>query len=746
MENLPWFGNNAYLQNFLDSIGYPQAGTTARIVTPDRARFHIPIKFWIYRNSAGIGGPRLQDLQIYMDNLNRIYNTDNNTLIGFYMKCNIGFVDDDSHVDVESDNEAMGLIQDHKEAGCINIHIANTIAGGALGVQYRARFFGVDGIFLASRTYSNTDFAATIAHEVGHYLELDHTHQYYNKGKCRQEAIDRGRTWPTFNLCFSRLKSNTICEATGDCLSDTPADPELNANSSCIFNNAGNYTSRADNWGDSYASPPSGSSVPDTRNIMNYNGVRSCRIVFSRQQIAVMLYSLYLGKNTNNLSEWRDIRSEYDDFEMDNFSQTSRPILLGENQEHNFHQQSNRLGIVGFFNQCDVDWVRFVAPCNNNFNITTSSILNRANANTRLTLFNNALTQLSQNDNISSTNLFSNINFNFIAGNEYFIRVENMGSIETTYYNLSIGAIPPSSIVGSGSLCTTANTYTLQNPPPNSTVFWSVSNTSIASLASNGASCTLTKLADGPFTLTATIFNPCYSTQVLTFNIYAGLPYFGASYKDGRIAGNPVAIYFPNQHPYNFNNVCIGYGFPNVYIDAQPYGASNVSWSIPSGYATTAFSLTQQTGNRAYFNWNYGGNTPPGYLQASISNSCGSYSQIFAFQQVNCGTPGGDPCTSAKGEKYYTISPNPASDQIKIGIANKPPPIKCDQLKAISTSNGIIFSAVNLYDNLGTLVKSYKTKDSKSATIEISNLIAGPYLIEIIQGDYIEKQQIIVQK
>ena len=460
-----------------------------------------------------------------------------------------------------------------------------------------------------------------------------------------------------------------------------------------------------------------------------------------------MLYSLYLGKNTNNFSEWKDLKGEYDDFEMDNFSQTARPILLGEIQEHNFHQQWNRFGAGGSFNQCDVDWVRFVAPCTNNFNITTSSILNRANANTRITLFNTALAQLAQNDDISSTNLFSNINFNFIAGNEYFIRVENMGSIATTYYNLSIGAIPTSSIVGSGSLCTIANTYIVQNPPPNSTVIWSVSNTSIASLASNGASCTLTKLADGPFTLTATIFNPCYGTLVLTFNIYAGLPYFGASYKDGRVAGNPVAIYFPNQPPYNFNNVCIGYnGVPNVYIDAQPAGANNVTWSVPNGYATTAFSLYAGYGNRAYFGWNYGGSTPPGYIQASVSNGCGSNTQIFAFKQVNCGTPGGDPCTGGKGINYFTVSPNPASDQIKIGVTNKPPPINCKMLKALNSSNGIIFSVVNVYNNLGTLVKSYKTKNAKSATIQIGNLVAGSYQVEIIQDDYVEKQQIIIQK
>jgi hypothetical protein len=46
-ELLPWFGNNDYLENFLDSIGYD--GGANRIVGPDRVRYHVPIKFWVYR-------------------------------------------------------------------------------------------------------------------------------------------------------------------------------------------------------------------------------------------------------------------------------------------------------------------------------------------------------------------------------------------------------------------------------------------------------------------------------------------------------------------------------------------------------------------------------------------------------------------------------------------------------------------------------------------------------------------------
>lgn len=197
--NLPYFANNAYLQTFLDSIGYPSP--TSRIVGPDRVRFHVPVKFWVYRSSLGVGGPDIRQLQTYIDNLNRLYNIDNNTLIGFYLKCSIGYIDDDSHLVINNDIEGMSLVQQHKEAGCINIHISNTLNGNAAGVQYRARFFGVDGIFLSSATYSRVDLFSTIAHEVGHYFELDHTHQYNNRGKCRKEPIDRSRNWPFITFC-----------------------------------------------------------------------------------------------------------------------------------------------------------------------------------------------------------------------------------------------------------------------------------------------------------------------------------------------------------------------------------------------------------------------------------------------------------------------------------------------------------------------------------------------------------------
>ncbi len=326
-------------------------------------------------------------------------------------------------------------------------------------------------------------------------------------------------------------------------------------------------------------------------------------------------------------------------------------------------------------------------------------------------------------------------------------------AVTNAWFAVGVGAAYQSqaSISGDDVICSnSAKTYILNGIPCNSTVTWSLTNNSIGATLSTtvGSSTTITTPSTAQIailTLTATITG---IATPITKQIYIGAPFFGATYKNGVTAGNPVAIYFPNQGNNNlFNNVCLGYnGLPNVYIDGQPSGSNNIVWSVPNGYATTAFSLYTGYGNRAYFGWNYGGNTPPGYIQASVSNSCGSYTQIFAFKQVNCGTPGGDPCPQAKGVNYFTISPNPTSDIIKIGIGNKPPPIGCNTLKALTTSNGIVFSIVNVYDNLGILVKTYKTKDAKAATILIGDLIVGSYLVEIRQGDYVEKHQIIIQK
>ena len=43
LEVLPCYKNNNYIEQFLDSIGYPSAGSGKRIVSASQVKFWIPI-------------------------------------------------------------------------------------------------------------------------------------------------------------------------------------------------------------------------------------------------------------------------------------------------------------------------------------------------------------------------------------------------------------------------------------------------------------------------------------------------------------------------------------------------------------------------------------------------------------------------------------------------------------------------------------------------------------------------------
>ena len=321
----------------------------------------------------------------------------------------------------------------------------------------------------------------------------------------------------------------------------------------------------------------------------------------------------------------------------------------------------------------------------------------------------------------------------------------NTGAMTTNTTNTLNLATPNASLTISGdeSVCTTSNPYFLPNLAVGSTVVWSVNPTTIVSINTpNSQQTTLTKIANGAFNLIATVTN-CEGTFTVSKPFFAGQPGFGATYFNG-ISNNPIQWYDPNNPVTSLNNVCSEYG--PYYIDASPYGTNSTTWSIPSGFPYNgSLSWSQTSPNRVSFYFTGG----VAYLKGTVVNNCSSYSQIFAFKSTNCLPIGTDPCAKSLKEYHlFTISPNPASNQIKIGIVSKPaPPPPC--LKGIpqnKTGVGYTFSVVNIYNKLGILQRSVKTNDASSIIIPTFSLIAGIYNVDIISGTYIEKKQIIIQK
>lgn len=603
-------------------------------------------------------------------------------MIGFYMKCDPTYINNSNNV-TKTFTGASILMAANNDAGSFNVHIIGSFAD-PFTAGFSIPFLNAS--MIPSGSYLNSTANGDLAHEIGHLLGLSHTHQYSTwNWKCLTECVSRTRTWPLFNLCPTRLISNKVCEATGDGLRDTQADDNLVSNNSCSYN----VTFGNDEWGDSYDNPPAGlQDRPNVHNIMSYNSATDCVDQFSRLQIAVMLWTAY--KKLNNHSGWANPISTFDDYEPDNESTTARSINVNETQQRNFHQQWNKTFGAGYFTQCDVDWVRFTPTCSQIFDIQTSAITGRTNANTRLTIFNSALNQLAQNDDISTSNHFSKITLSLVSGQTYFIRVENMSTNVTGYYNLNVA--PALAINGDNNFCTSSNNYTIPNLPPGATVLWSVTPSWIATPNTpNSTQTTLSKNSNGIITLQAVISNLCGGTVTISkTNIAVGAPVITSI--SSQMTGSCNGPY----QDWNLNAVA------NIAVSSWLWTVDNPinnGWIIHSPYSpNTRVGVT-------------GG----GGITISATNVCGT------------GT-GGVTIYSTCHYGAITASPNPATSDVTIAI---------DKTNGVASENitkniqkGLMYK-ITVTDQSGVLKKQYSYPSGVSNTkINLSGLMKGMYTIQ----------------
>jgi hypothetical protein len=290
---------------------------------------------------------------------------------------------------------------------------------------------------------------------------------------------------------------------------------------------------------------------------------------------------------------------------------------------------------------------------------------------------------------------------------------------------------------GPSTLCTSNSPFSLQMTPPGSEVSWSVapSNYFVVS-AGMGSTTTLQATPNARIngTITFNVRTGCRATPAqVSKTFWVGKPLLAGSYNDGGFVRytNPGESPYYNQVPNliekKVDMVCSGAKGSWQRTAANP---TNTDWNVLSNQLRFYFFQAGQTATFRY----------------SASNACGTTAQDYSFKSVSSsGGGGGGDCTQ------YTVSPNPSKNNI-LNIASPGPsiPSPCGSTNISTaetsgqTESNLFIQSVGLYDSNGQFKRAEEfAQGTTSASLDISDLQKGVYIVKISNGDYIETHRII---
>lgn len=224
------------------------------LAPPVNRPFWIPLTLHIVRRSDGTSGFTLAQVNVAMQDLNRLWRP-----IGmqFFQYGAIDYINSDYYFNLPNTRMRRDeLRRVNPVADTINVYFTNL--GGPCGESS----FTTDnpqGILIDINCSGLAGNPSTLAHEIGHYFDLYHPHETAFGVEC---------------------PNGSNCNTAGDRLCDTPADPDLSGRvtGACEYTGGVNPPAMCDST--PYAPLPN--------NIMSYSVV-TCRTVFTTGQINKVL-------------------------------------------------------------------------------------------------------------------------------------------------------------------------------------------------------------------------------------------------------------------------------------------------------------------------------------------------------------------------------------------------------------------------------------------------------------------------
>ena len=256
------------------------------------------------------------------------------------------------------------------------------------------------------------------------------------------------------------------------------------------------------------------------------------------------------------------------------------------------------------------------------------------------------------------------------------------------------------SISGDSTVCTSGSTFTLNTPPPNTTVTWTQSSnlTYVSGQGTDNYTVAAANSSVIGMGWVQAIVNSGYGNDTLKKDVWVGVP------------STPTIIC-----PYKLVGL-------NSLIEANAVGpgADNYYWSIGGGTITSGQGTSDiwiMTNSHCQYDLT---------IRLTTSNACGSSAQAVKSIPFDC----------SGGITPLSVSPNPANNILTVEINNNKTP---------ANINNIDFktSELRVYDKMMNL-KMKKTFRGRKTQINVRNLKQGVYILQIISGNKIFKKEIMV--